>query len=127
MCLIMSITQPVNVKCQSPLIIAVQLHVDTTHMLIALGEEDEEEGEVDYGVENKIMIRFKLPLKRRFNYRSIIYIYNITCVDIAQWLESRKSNPKTLCLIPWRGRVRNKFSIPPSHLHSGLVAKASAS
>ena len=29
--------------------------------------------------------------------------------DVAQWLHHRNYNPKTLGLIPWRGRVRNSF------------------
>ena len=29
--------------------------------------------------------------------------------DVAQWLESRNSNPKTLGSIPWRGGVTNSF------------------
>ena len=31
--------------------------------------------------------------------------------DVAQWLESRNSNPKTLGLIPCRGRVRGTFNL----------------
>ena len=41
--------------------------------------------------------------------------------DVAQWLVSRKSNPKTLGSIPWWGRVRDNFSIPPSQLMCRLV------
>ena len=36
--------------------------------------------------------------------------------DVAQWLERRNSNPKTLGSIPWRSKVRGTFSIPPSQL-----------
>ena len=38
--------------------------------------------------------------------------------DVAQWLESRNSNPKTLGSIPWQCRVRDSLS-PLSQL--GLV------
>ena len=34
--------------------------------------------------------------------------------DVAQWLERRNSNPKTLGSISWRGRVSSRFSVPPS-------------
>ena len=40
---------------------------------------------------------------------------------IARWSESRNSNPKTLGLTPWRGRVRHSVSIPPSQLLCRLV------
>ena len=33
--------------------------------------------------------------------------------DVAQLLESRSSNPKTLGSIPWRDRVRSSFFCPP--------------
>ena len=36
--------------------------------------------------------------------------------DVAQWLESRNSNPKTLGSIPRRGRVKSSFPVPPSQL-----------
>ena len=36
--------------------------------------------------------------------------------DIAQWLESWNSNPKTLSSIPWRGSVSTNFCVPPSQL-----------
>ena len=41
--------------------------------------------------------------------------------DVAQWVEHRSSNPKTLGSIPWWGIVRGVFSIPPSQLVSRLV------
>ena len=41
--------------------------------------------------------------------------------DVAQWLESWNSNPKTLGSIPGRGRVNNSFSVPPSQLLCRLV------
>ena len=41
--------------------------------------------------------------------------------DGAQWLVSWNSNPKTLGLIPWWGRVRDSFSIPLSQLLCRLV------
>ena len=31
--------------------------------------------------------------------------------DVAQWFESRISNPKTLGSIPWRGKVSNSLSL----------------
>ena len=35
---------------------------------------------------------------------------------VAQWLERRSSDPKTLGSLPWRGRVRNSFvCVHPSH------------
>ena len=34
--------------------------------------------------------------------------------DVAQWLEGRNSNPKTLGSIPWRGRVRERVFSRPS-------------
>ena len=40
---------------------------------------------------------------------------------VAWWLEHRNSNPKTLGPIPWWGRVRTGFSIPPSQLLCRLV------
>ena len=36
--------------------------------------------------------------------------------NVAQWLERRNSNPKTLGSIPRRGRVGGTFSVPPSQL-----------
>ena len=36
--------------------------------------------------------------------------------DVAQWLEHRNSNPKTLGSIPWLGRVRGSISVSPSQL-----------
>ena len=41
--------------------------------------------------------------------------------DVAWWLESWNSTPKTLGSIPWRGRVTNRFSVPPSQLLCRLV------
>ena len=41
--------------------------------------------------------------------------------DVAQWLVRRNSNPKTLGSIPWRGRVRDSFSVSPSQLLCRLV------
>ena len=35
---------------------------------------------------------------------------------VAQWLGRRNSNPKTQGSIPWRSRVRDSFSVPPSQL-----------
>ena len=40
---------------------------------------------------------------------------------LAQWLESRISSPKTVGSIPWRSRVRNSFSVPPSQILCRLV------
>ena len=41
--------------------------------------------------------------------------------DVAQWLQSRNSNPKTLDSIPWWGGVRDSLSVPPSQLLCRLV------
>ena len=41
--------------------------------------------------------------------------------DVVLWLERRNSNPKTLGSIPWWGRVRGSFSVPPSQLLCRLV------
>ena len=43
------------------------------------------------------------------------------CLDGCQWLVRRTSYPKTLGSIPWWGRVRGRFSIPPSQLLCRLV------
>ena len=41
--------------------------------------------------------------------------------DVAQWLERQTSNRKTLGSIPWLGRMRYSFSVPPSQLLCRLV------
>ena len=45
------------------------------------------------------------------------------CRHEAQWLESQNSNPKTLGLIPWRGRVSSLFCVPPHQLLCRLGAR----
>ena len=42
--------------------------------------------------------------------------------DVAQSLEHQNSNPKTLGSTPWRGWVRDNFSVPPSQLLCRLVS-----
>ena len=54
----------------------------------------------------KVTRRYTLLSKRVTLY---IYIY-----IPAHWLELRNSNPKTMGSIPWRGRIRNSCSVPPS-------------
>ena len=49
-------------------------------------------------------------------HRDLVQSIHSTTWDVAQWwLERRNSNPKTLGSIPWRGRVRDNFSLLPSH------------
>ena len=47
--------------------------------------------------------------------------HSLTMEGVAQWLESPNSNLKTLGSIPWRGRVRDNFSVPPSQLLCRLL------
>ena len=41
-----------------------------------------------------------------------IILNNIYNIYVAQWLESRNSNPKTRVSIPWWCSVTNSFSVP---------------
>ena len=41
--------------------------------------------------------------------------------DVAQKFVRRNWNPKILGSIPWRGRVTNSFSVPPSQLFYRLI------
>ena len=50
-----------------------------------------------------------------------LQIWLVRGTDIAQWLEGWNSNPKTLGLIPWWVRAKDRFSVPLSQLLCRLV------
>ena len=55
-----------------------------------------------------------------FNF-SLITIRKVKTGDVARLESHNYSNPKTLGLIPWWGRVSNSFMVPPSQLLRRLV------
>ena len=47
--------------------------------------------------------------------------YHRPMLDVVAIQEGNYSYPKTLGLIPWRGKVKNSFSVPPSRLLCRLI------
>ena len=58
-------------------------------------------------------------------YHIVLCCFVSLCIakagDVAQWLEHQNSNLRALGSIPWWGRLRDHFSVPPSQLLRRLV------
>ena len=65
---------------------------------------------------NMIAVALGMNLPSCFGDDFAILVWGKSRQGTAQWLERQNSNLKTLGSTPWRGRVKDSFSIPPSPL-----------